>query len=96
MPRSEADYKGIAVKNILWIVLPYLVVTMLFGALLNGFLIAVYALLLPLSVIGSLVVTYSITRTWPVTVASAILIGLLNYALLWLLLELHFPFKFMP
>jgi hypothetical protein len=94
--------QDLVVKNLFYIVFPYLLITLVLGALINGFFIAAYVFLIPLSVIGSAILNYHLIKNqisnkrWLVIIGLAIVVGLFNYFLLWAFLELKFPFQFNP
>jgi len=96
---SNINYKKLIIKNFHYVIIPYLVITLVLGALINGFIIAAYVLLIPLSIIGSIILNYNLTRKiksknkWYVIIGFAIVAGLINYFLLWIFLEMGYKFK---
>jgi|SRR3989344_1432634 len=102
MANLEINYKEMLIKNISYIIVSYLIITLIFGALINGFIIAAYVLLIPLSVAGGIILNYQLTKKvnsqkkWFVIVGFAIGTGSINYSLLWIFMEMGFPFKLNP
>jgi hypothetical protein len=100
MTKSDINYKELMLKNIYYIIMPFLAIALILGALINGFIIASYVLLIPLCAIGSIILNYRLTRKsksknrWGIIVGFAILVVLINYFLLWFFMEIGFKFKF--
>jgi len=102
MSELSINYKKLIIKNFYYVIIPYLVITLILGALINGFIIAAYVLLIPLSIIGSIILNYNLTKNiksknkWYIIIGFAILAGLINYFLLWIFMEMGYKFKFNP
>ncbi len=99
----NTNYSELIFKNFYYIVVLYLATTLVLGVALNGFVILSYILLIPLSVIGSVILNYNLAKKngfknkWLIIIGLAIAIGLINYLLLWFLIEVvNVPFKLIP
>jgi uncharacterized membrane protein YhhN len=73
---------------------------MIGGVLINGFIILAYIALIPISVLASFILNIILTKKmgsskwWKIALIS-ILVGAIEYVLLWTLLEVvKFPFYF--
>jgi hypothetical protein len=89
------------IKNTLWFIVPFLILMIIFGVFINGGVL-IYFILIPLSIIVSLVINsyqykkLSIKHKWIHIIFLSVTIGIIQYLIVWIAWELNFPFQWNP